>query len=94
MKAHGGSSSAQNHPTQAEMGTSFGLIRDLLIHSLAATKMIFLQRFHADPLRGNKERVAISQICVFGMGGSLCWALITLMHALLSLTSIFTFSIL
>lgn len=48
-------------------GFLFGFIRDSLIHSLAATKMIFLHRFHANPLGGNKERVAISQICVWGV---------------------------
>lgn len=59
MKAHGGTI-----PLRQKRGLSLGFIRDSLIHSLAATKMIFLHRFHANPLRGNKERVAISQIFV------------------------------
>lgn len=54
-------------PLRQKRGLSFGFIRDSLIHSLAATKMIFLHRFHANPLIGNKERVAISQICVWGV---------------------------
>lgn len=53
----------RNIPLRKKRGLSLGFIQDGLIHSLAATKMIFDHRFHANPLRGNKERAVISQIC-------------------------------
>lgn len=66
--SHGSETLRQKH------GLSLGFNLERLNHYLAVHKMISVNKFHANPIRGNKEREVISQICG---RESLCSGLIT-----------------